>query len=195
MSNNIHAVVLAAGASERFGSDKRLYVVDSLPMLQRAVAAVIDSVHSVQVILKTSDAGQLPLLLGQFSSNAAVLPVLLDEPERGMGSNLARAVAQLPADCEAVLVLLADLPYLQRETVQAVVAAYRAESIVVPVYSEGGHSRRGHPVLFDRVFFPLLQQLQGDSGARSVLQVQSESLLLLSVTDPGVLLDVDVLPP
>lgn len=185
----VDAVVLAAGASVRFGSDKRLHPVDSVPMLQRAIASVIDNVQAVHVVLRDSDAGQLPALLGPFLADSRLQALLLDQPGLGMGSNLARAVAALPADCDGVLVMLADLPYLQAATVGGLVAAGQAGTIVVPVLGECG--QRGHPVLFAREFFPLLQQLSGDGGARSILAEYSADVRELVVQDAGILRDVD----
>ena len=185
----VDAVVLAAGASVRFGSDKRLFPVDGVPMLQRAIAAVIDSVAAVHVVLRDSDARQLPALLGAFLADSRVQALLLDQPGLGMGSNLARAVATLPAGCDGVLVMLADLPYLQAATASSVVAAGRVGSVVLPVLGEGG--QRGHPVLFARAFFPRLQQLRGDSGARSILVEHSDALREVPVQDAGILRDMD----
>ena len=187
--NRLDAIVLAAGASVRFGSDKRLFPVDGVPMLQRAIAAVIDSVAAVHVVLCDSDAGRLPSLLGEFQSDSRVQPLLLDQPGRGMGSNLARAVAALPAGSDGVLVMLADLPYLQAATAGVVVAAGQAGTIVVPVLGDGG--QRGHPVLFARDFFPALRQLQGDSGARQLLQQHRGKVLEVVVQDEGILRDID----
>lgn len=187
----VDAIVLAAGSSRRFGSDKRLYPVDGLPMLQRAVAAVVEVVRTVHVILKDEDRDRMAALLGPFARDARIRPVLLPDPGRGMGSNLARAVALLPDDGDAALVMLADLPWLHASTVQAVVAACRPGSIVVPVTGSG---RQGHPVLFARDFFPALQHLSGDNGARKVLQQHSAAVKQLRVEDDGIWRDVDSAP-
>lgn len=187
--NRLDAIVLAAGASVRFGSDKRLFPVEGVPMLQRAIAAVIDHVATVHVILRDSDVRQLPSLLGELRTDSRVQLLLLDQPERGMGSNLARAVSALPDGCDGVLVMLADLPYLQAATAGVVAAAGQTGTIVVPVLGEGG--QRGHPVLFARDFFPALQQLQGDSGARQLLQQHRGKVLEVVVQDEGILRDID----
>lgn len=191
----INAILLAAGSSLRFGSDKRFYPVDGVPMLQNTLAALVDAVHSVTVVLKQSDREVLPQLLGEFSSDQRVLPLLLDHPEAGIGSNLARAVAHLPAECAGVLVMLADMPYVQSQTVQAVVDSFAASKIIAPVFiGSDGVEQRGHPVLFSRQFFQELELLTGDNGARSVLQRYAGSIVYLPVLDAGILRDIDVLP-
>jgi molybdenum cofactor cytidylyltransferase len=191
----IDAILLAAGSSSRFGSDKRSYPVNGVPMLQRTLGVLVDAVRSVTVVLKQCDRDILPQLLGEFSNDPRVLPLLLDHPAAGIGSNLALAVAHLPAECAGVLVMLADMPYVQSQTVQAVADSFNVGKIIAPVFSgDDGNEQRGHPVLFARQFFQELELLTGDSGARSVLQRHADSILYLPVPDAGILRDIDVLP-
>lgn len=188
----VDAIVLAAGNSSRFGADKRLYLVDGVPMLQCAITAIVDAVNSVTVVLKSSDRDTLPQLLGDFFADKRVISLLLDKPEAGMGSNLAHAVANLPAACDGVIVMLADMPYVQSQTVQAVINAYEDEKIVAPVFfGKNGAEQRGHPVLFAKRFFSELMLLTGDNGARSVLQQHAQSVIFFPVSDSGILCDID----
>lgn len=88
--------------------------------------------------------------------------------------------------------MLADMPYVQSQTVQAVIYAYEAEKIVAPVFwGENGVEQQGHPVLFSSQFFPELAQLSGDNGARSVLRQHALSVISLPVRDAGILRDID----
>lgn len=80
----IDAIVLAAGNSSRFGADKRIFLVDGVPMLQCAITAIVDAVNSVAVVLKSSDRDALPQLLGAFFTDQRVIPLFLDKPEAGM---------------------------------------------------------------------------------------------------------------
>lgn len=190
----IDAILLAAGNSSRFGSDKRLFPIGGVPMLQHALATIIDAVHSVTVVMKQNDQDVLSLLLGKYFTDTRVYPLLLNNPEAGMGSNLAQAVAHLPEKADGVLVMLADMPYVQSNTVSAVVKAGKADGVVVPVFIDSaGKENRGHPVLFSRRFFSELALLTGDTGARSLLQHHAQSVVFLQVSDSGILRDIDFL--
>jgi molybdenum cofactor cytidylyltransferase len=189
----IDALLLAAGSATRFGSDKRLYLIDGVPILQRTLLSIIDTVNTVMVVLRSDDNKILPKLLGNFLDDRRVIVLLLDNPESGIGSNLARAVQQLDVVCDGVLVMLADMPYLRPQTVQAVVDAYNPEKIIAPVFTRtDGTEQQGHPVLFSRRFFSELSRLDGDSGARSVMQRNKDSVIFIRVLDEGVLRDLDV---
>ena len=85
--------------------------------------------------------------------------------------------------------LLADQPLLQPDTIDAVIARYRATGagVVVPRYQ----GQRGNPVLFDRTLFGELAAISGDQGARGVIQMQQDRVQWLDTADQGVVLDLD----
>lgn len=190
---NIDAILLAAGKSSRFGGDKRTHILPHGVMLHCALDAIVDAVRSVFVVLRTDDHADLLALLGHHASDFRVQVIMLDNPDAGMGKNLARAVEQLPGDCDAVLVALGDMPYLQPDTAKEIVSAYEPGKIAVPVYTdETGREQRGHPVLFSRKFFTALTALVGDVGARGILQENSADIVTVNVKDNGILHDVDI---
>lgn len=182
------AILLAAGASARFGSDKRLLKIDGVPMLQRSLAALLPAARQVLVVLREGDQRRLDALLGPWQDYPAVLCLFLEAPNEGMGANLARAVTGLQPDCDGVLVALGDMPFLRAESVKAVIDAFKADTVVAPVHA----GQRGHPVLFPRVCFPLLAELSGDRGARLGLGNHAIDWIGVPVDDPGVLKDIDM---
>lgn len=162
-------------------------------MLQRSLSIIIHAVRSVFVVLKVCDAAELPLLLGKYADDSRVRPLLMEHPERGIGSNLASAVAQLPIDTDVAVVMLADMPFIKSATVQTLVAAGSAQRLVAPVIDVDGRVQRGHPVLFGRDFFEELRALRGDQGAREILQRHPEKYVPVAVEDSGVIRDIDCL--
>jgi len=104
-----------------------------------------------------------------------------------MGASLAHGV-RAAGDADAVLIALADMPWIRPDTLAAVVAALqRGEAIVIPRYQ----GKRGHPVGFGRVHFAELTTLGNDEGARAIV-ARGEGICWIDVDDPGVLRDVDV---
>ncbi len=156
------AVVLAAGAARRLGRPKQLEQIGGIPLVVRALAAGA-AADSRLVALGASAALIRPTVV-RAAPDAAVLEVR--EWSGGMGTVLAAAVDHLPSDTEAVVVLLADQPFVAPEAVAALITAWRrtGDSWVCAGY--GG--RPGHPHLFDARWFPALRTLDGDDGARAV---------------------------
>ena len=106
--------------------------------------------------------------------------------EPGIGNSLAWGVKTM-AHCDAILVLLGDMPFLRAETIRRVVTLSRRDSIVVPMY----RGVEGHPVAFSREFFPQLVRLTGDFGAKTLLRRHPSRCRFFESEDRGVVLDID----
>ncbi len=141
----ISAVVLAAGASTRFGSPKQRLLLE--PILERVRASSVDDVLVV---------------LGAHEVRSSVRTVLCPDWEQGPGASLRCGLAALPASAEAAVVVLADGPDLAPAAVDRVAAAWRAEGGEVLAASYGGV--RGHPVLLARSVWGRIP----DEGARGL---------------------------
>lgn len=174
--------MLAAGASRRFGSDKRFARIgQSGSLLEASIRAVRAAGLPLRACLRPDD-NRAAQLLAQLE----VESIICADAERGMGHTLAQGIAAA-ADWDVALIALADMPWIRPATYRAVADAADPQRIVVP--SCGG--RRGHPVAFGAGFYAELARLEGDAGARRVLARCADWVYELSVDDPGILRDVD----
>ncbi|MAD00610.1 CTP--molybdopterin cytidylyltransferase [Pseudomonas abyssi] len=175
--------MLAAGSSQRFGSDKRRAPLASgQSLLQTAVERALSAFGQLTLVLREGDD---PLALGVPEG----VDVLFNpHSAQGMASSLVLGVQHLQqGGAASVAVLLADMPCLQDSTLQALIAASDSSLIVQPHWQ----GQAGHPVLFGRRFWPQLLALQGDVGARAVVRAHADCVKVLTVADAGVCLDVD----
>ena len=160
----IGAVVLAAGASTRFGEPKQA-------LLLGAVLERLKRTREIDDIVVVSGAHQL---------EADVRVVECPQWARGPGASLRCGLDALPDGTEAAVVVLADGPWLAPEAVERVLAAWRAgEGDVVAATYAG---ERGHPVVLDRAAWETVP----DAGARALEPV------LVACDDLGSPGDVDV---
>jgi molybdenum cofactor cytidylyltransferase len=179
-------LLLAAGGSVRFGSDKRSFVLDSKKtLLQQSISQYKDIGLEVFVCLsgRRDDDFLASMLLRE-----SVGCLRCSRAAEGMGGTLSEGVSAI-GDVPGILVALADMPGLLSQTVLRILENADSERIVYPVF-EG---RRGHPVLFGRRYLSLLRELSGDAGASKLLRENVENCVPVPVVDPGVLLDVDTL--
>ena len=102
----------------------------------------------------------------------------------GMGDSIACGVGATP-QARGWLVLPADLPLVQKDTLLQVARALSQHKVVVPTWQ----GERGHPVGFAAVCRDELLALSGDSGARAV--VRRHGAHVLPVDDAGCVFDVD----
>lgn len=162
----IAAVVLAAGASSRYGTDPAKQQVHVGAVVAALEASVVDEVVVV------SGAHPLP-----------VESVHCDDWERGPGASLRTGLAALPEDVEAAIVVLADGPDLDPRAVDRVIADWRANGGDVVAATYGGGVRL-HPVLLARPAWAHIP----DEGARSL---PARLVPCDDLTPPG---DVDFSP-
>jgi molybdenum cofactor cytidylyltransferase len=160
----IAGIVLAAGASRRFGSQKLLASVGGVPLVRRSVESLLEtSLDEILIVLGRDAPAVAAALAGlrvRTTMNAAYAA--------GMSTSLRVGLDALGPATEAAVVALGDQPGVGADIVDRLVERYRAggSPIVAPVYRGG---IRGNPVLFDRSLFDELRAVTGDEGGRSVV--------------------------
>jgi CTP:molybdopterin cytidylyltransferase MocA len=156
-------VVLAAGASSRYGGVKQR------ELLPAVLAALGES--SIDDVVVVDGAHELSL--------PGVRVVRCDDWEIGPGASLRCGLAALPEEAQAAVVVLADGPDLSPEAIGRVVARWSEDRPPVVAATYGG--TRLHPVLLDRRAWPDIP----DDGARTL------DAVLVSCDDLGPPGDVD----
>lgn len=179
----IAGLLLAAGRSTRFGGDKLLAPLHGHSVLFWSAAAIATEVDALYLVVPPGSAKRVEALEG-------IPSVIVEHAGRdaGMASSIRAGIAALPGDVVAVVVALADQPLVSCGVVRRLCERWRAGGVsaVAPAYRDG----RGHPVLFGRETFVTLATLEGDTGARAVLDALGEQLALVPV-DEMIPVDVD----
>ena len=185
-NGNVIAIVLAAGRSKRFGSDKRLTpLVDGKTLLSQTLSVVLPDFQHTYVVLKTEDDPQAVLSL-PYLKHVQILRA--PHADCGLGSSLADAFHRLQnANGLAAAVFLGDMPWLLPATCQNLIACATAENIVRSRYK----GQAGHPVIFGRNFWSELKQVSGEDGARALFKRRIQHCVWVDVDDPGVIQDID----
>ena len=190
MSRRIAAIVLAAGASSRMpGRNKLLCEVGGVALIERAVRAAAAS-QCAQVLVVTGwQAEQVEAVVRAMPKPRAVTLVRNPRHASGLGTSLGRAVAALPEAIDGALVQLADMPWVAAEHIDRLIEAFERDgpAIVVPVRN----GRRGHPVLWPRSCFPALRELDGDAGARGLLERFASEVRAVPFDTDAIFEDVD----
>lgn len=187
MKPRIAAIVLAAGSSRRFGSDNKLLEpVRGSPLVTHAVDALLGTKADPVVVVTGHDAEAVQRALGGRSISF----VHNQYYDLGMGSSLAVGARAVPDTVDGLLIALGDMPEIRPEHARDVFDAFdpaRTDAICVPVFD----GKRGHPVLFGAEHVAALRALEGDVGARAILQAHRDAVVEIPAQDEGVLRDID----
>lgn len=179
----VGVLLLAAGKSRRYGSDKRFArMADGGRLLDVSISRVANSGLPLLVCIGRADT-ELTADLASRHIPCVTSP----NSASGMGSTLADGMASVPASWTAVIIGLGDMPIIQSGTYRLVAKALSPGKIVTPVYL----GKRGHPVGFDQSYFSLLKGLRGDQGARQLIAANPAAVTVINVSDPGIVVDVD----
>ncbi|HEY5257057.1 MAG TPA: nucleotidyltransferase family protein, partial [Candidatus Baltobacteraceae bacterium] len=174
MTHRLTAVILAAGTGSRFGGQKLLVEIAGKAMIARVLAAVA---HLPTVVVGPRD-------LEPRLSPARLIEN--DAPERGMAHSLRLANAAI-GERKAIVVLLADMPFMTRAIVDAVVGGAGNADVCYPQRAGVG----GHPVLFSAHARTKIAALRDGDTLRSLRDDPSLTRRTIDVADDGAYRDVD----
>jgi len=180
----ICGILLAAGCASRFGSHKLLYPLpDGTPIGVAAARHLKHGVEHVMAVLRPDDFRLQDLL------RAEGLDIVISEhAERGGISASLVAAINATANADGWLIALADMPWIQPQTVSTIASMLEHGADSAAPYYDG---QRGHPVGFSRRFLPDLLNLTGDKGASDLLKTNIDLLQIFHCDDAGILQDID----
>jgi molybdenum cofactor cytidylyltransferase len=182
-ADGLYAIVLAAGASTRFGSAKQLVRLAGRPLLHTVVTRASEVTGNALIVVLGSGAAQLAPLLKHSPGSV----VINQEWREGLASSIRTGVARLPAACSAVMLLLADQAAVTAEDLKRLAGSWRKQPqhIAAALYS----GSCGAPAIFPRSSFRSLSELRGDTGARALLARNPDRVVRVPM--PSAAVDVD----
>jgi len=187
IETDVTAVILAAGRSTRMGGPNKLLArIDGKPLV-RIVAEQALASRAESVVVVT---GHQHERVEEALQGLDVTFVHNPDYAEGLATSLKIGIKAVPASSGAAIICLGDMPLVGSGLVDRLIEAYAPERnglIVMPV----ADGRRGNPVLWSRKLFRDLLALDGDIGARHVIQKHGELVVEVPATGVGAFLDVD----
>ena len=182
MSMRLGAVLLAAGRSLRFGSNKLLHHFDGQPMVCRALDTVrqLDAARRAAVV----SCEEVAALAREHGFEV----IQNDAPEAGQAESVVLGTKAM-MDMDAVLFLAGDQPRLSGTSLCLLVKGFEESGRGIACLEDETHS--GNPAVFARAYFPELLSLSGDRGAKGILRKHEDDLLIVRCLHPNELADAD----
>lgn len=183
----VAAVILAAGASTRFGQPKQLLDWGGVPLLTHVADVPLAAGLAPVIVVLGCRAEAARAALG----TRPVQAVMNWRWKEGLSTSVQTGLAMLPPETEAVIFLQCDQPLITADLLQALLACFEetGSAIVHPAHA----GQRRTPVLFARRLFPELAAVSGDEGGRAVIARHVGEVTTVEVANPDLLADIDTM--
>lgn len=181
-------IMLAAGNSRRFGSNKLLYEIGGVPMYLRTL-------HKLQKA--ASELGNCEIIvvtqyeeIASKAQESGVRVLINSHPERGISSSMQIGLAAAK-ESAACLFIVSDQPWLTTETIVNLVHKFQSEhkGMACTLLND----KTGNPCIFSRKYYQELQEITGDKGGKQIINRHPEDVAYLEIEDAKELVDVDTL--
>lgn len=182
-------IILAAGESTRFGEPKQLVAVAGGLLIGWPLAAALESKLDHVVLVLGCEHDRIRRCLGSASAHPKCEVIVNPDYRSGQSASLKAGVLRIRNDFPSVMFLLGDQPLVDTAVIDLLLERFVASEKPICVPTHRGS--RGNPVLFASCFYPQLLAIEGDLGARDIIDGHSHQVLAVEIDDPRVFLDVD----
>jgi molybdenum cofactor cytidylyltransferase len=181
----VTAIVLAAGGSTRMGQNKLVLEIGGEAVVRRAVRAAVESGVDDVVVVLGHEAPRVEAELSGLSCR----PVVNPDHARGVGTSLRFGITQAATSASAIVVVLADMPFVSASMIGTVVERYRTTGAPLVVSQYG--DVEAPPNLYDRSLFEELLSVPDERCGKRVLRRHKHEAVVVTWPEEA-LKDIDV---
>ena len=182
-------IILAAGASVRFGQPKQLIRLGGKYLVEWVLDAALNSrLHTVVLVLGHEQETILQAL-GTKADLPGVKVAINPDYRDGQSTSLKTGLFSVRQNFESVMFLLGDQPMIKTDIIDHMLDQFRQSEndLCVPVYK----NKRGNPTIFRKPLYNGLMQISGDIGARDIIRQNLDRTHFLEIDDPLCFFDID----
>lgn len=181
----IHACVLAAGTSTRFGDTKLVRNLRGKPLLQHALLAAQGACEGLVTLVVGHDQEAVTAAAAELTDNV----VVNTEHQSGVGTSISAGVRACRGGADAILIVLADQPLVTAEHLNDLISTWSGSEteIVASAFDE----ILSPPILFPQHAFDALSELSGDMGAKKILS--NKGFNVRTIEFPPASMDIDTI--
>jgi molybdenum cofactor cytidylyltransferase len=174
----IPGIILAAGASHRFGQNKLLIPLGGHAVLYHALQAALTAPLDPVILVLGYECDKALQALEELRGSPKLLVLKNSHWAQGRAESLKLGLAAVPAHAPGAVVLLGDMPLVTPALIARVAQAFlRAHTLCFPIY----RGLPGRPVAIPRELFGEFAQLFGDASGLPILQKHWERAIKLEL--------------
>jgi molybdenum cofactor cytidylyltransferase len=186
-TENITAIILAAGEGKRMGQPKALVEIDGVSFLEQIIAKLRDTNFEPIIVVGGANANQVEKQCTQLEVHF----VENKSWQSGQFSSLKVGLAAREIGTDGILIALVDHPFVETRTYQRLREAHfkHPDSIIIPVYQ----GKRGHPTIIPHKIANEINAAPNGLNLREIIRGHQNLLVELPVDDVGILKDIDTI--
>ena len=180
----ISAVLLAAGQSKRMNEENKLTKkIQGIPLIKRSVQNILNSsVNELIIVL----GHQKEIIEKLINKNEKIKFIFNKDYGSGIASSIKIGVDNLSKKTEAFFICLGDMPMVNKDIYNKLIQSRNnKKEIFIPTYK----NKQGNPILFNSTMKEKIMFIDGDIGAKKILQSNKEKILHLSIDGSGIFSD------
>ena len=176
----ISAILLAAGQSKRMnGENKLIRKIRGVPLIKLSVKNILaSSIEELIIVLGY----QKEIIEKLIDKNEKIKFVFNKNFEKGMASSIKIGLNNLSEKTEAFFICLGDMPMVNKDTYNQLIKSRNNKEIIVPNYK----SLQGNPILFSKSTKEKIMTIQGDVGAKKILELNKGKILNVEISDQSI---------
>jgi molybdenum cofactor cytidylyltransferase len=182
-------IILAAGRSKRLGRPKQLLRVKGGILIERVINAALASNLDRIVLVLGYQHEVIARHLGRQTGISRLKVVISRRYREGISRSICTGLKEVMDTHPSVMFLLGDQPLVDPPAINDLLIAFRnsTRDICVPAQ----HKNRGNPTIFSRKFYDSIMRIQGDSGAREIIESNPATVYAFPTQNPAYFFDID----
>ena len=179
----ISSILLAAGKSKRMGGENKLIKkYKNILLINHSINNILNSsIDEVIIVLGY----QKEIIEKMVNKNKKIKLVFNKNFESGMASSIKIGLNNISENSKAFFICLADMPFINQNIYNKMIRAINSKEIIVPIHD----NQQGNPVLFSINIKKEIMKIDGDVGAKKILEQNKEKIFNLHFNDKAIISD------
>ena len=173
----ISSILLAAGQSKRMnGENKLARKIQGIPLIKHSVKNILfSSIDELIVVLGY----QKDIIEKLIDKHEKIKFVFNKNFESGMASSIKAGLKNLSKKTEDFFICLGDMPMVNKKIYNHLISYRKKKDIIVPTYN----NIQVNLVLFSKSMRPSIMTINGDIGAKKILELNIGKMLKVKIDD------------
>ena len=177
----ISAILLAAGESRRMnGENKLTKKIRGKPLIKYSVKNIVESSVDEIIIIIGHKANDIK---NSINEDKKIKFFFNNDYKTGMASSIKTGLNNLSEKTQAFFICLGDMPMINKDIYNQLIKQLKNKDIIVPTYK----NQQGNPVLFSISMKDIIMNIEGDAGAKKILENNKDKVFELEINNQGIL--------